>query len=81
MKTPTRIFLAAGIVAAVASFESRATLILWDGGTSAAWSDGATWAGGTAPANDTMTVPITTAPASTATTPSARKPRRSPSVS
>lgn len=55
MKTPTRMFLAAGFLAAAISQQARPSLILWDGGTSAAWSNGANWIGGTAPANDTTT--------------------------
>lgn len=40
------------LLASLTILDSKASLILWDGDTSSAWSEDANWVGGTAPAND-----------------------------
>ncbi|MEN9468779.1 MAG: hypothetical protein RL630_512 [Verrucomicrobiota bacterium] len=53
MKPPIFVPAAIGLLVFVFTPDARASLILWDGDTSSAWSDGANWTGGSAPANDT----------------------------
>jgi len=53
MKSPIFLHAAIGLFVFAFTPDSRASLILWNGDTSSAWSDGANWIGGSAPANTT----------------------------
>ena len=55
MKEPKLLRAALWLIVFAFTLESNASLILWDGDTSTAWSDGANWSGETAPTNNTTT--------------------------